>query len=126
MAGLKSSKQRDAILRNLQGRYDHPTAETIYFDLKKDFPTLSLATVYRNLKVLESEGLIIRIPGNDAEHYDGNFHNHYHLTCRHCKNIIDLEVNGEEVINALPADFDGEITSHSLMFFGLCPECAKH
>ena len=125
MAGLKSSQQRDAILDNLKNRYDHPTAETLYLDLKKEMPALSLATVYRNLKVLESEGLLIRIPGNDAEHYDGNFNNHYHLTCSNCKSIIDIEVKGEQVIDTLPHNFGGDIICHSLMYFGICPECKK-
>jgi len=125
MAALKSSKQRDAILQELQGRYDHPTAETLYLDLKQQMPQLSLATVYRNLKVLEREGLVMRILAQDAEHFDGNFQNHYHMTCQKCSKIMDLELNGSEVIDRLPTRFGGEIKSHTLMYFGVCPDCSK-
>ena len=57
MSTLKSSKQRDAVLANLQSRYDHPTAEDVFLSVKEVIPSISLATVYRNLKLLESEEL---------------------------------------------------------------------
>ena len=51
------SKQREAIFENLQSRYDHPTADMVYTDLKRDFPNISLGTVYRNLSLLAEEGV---------------------------------------------------------------------
>jgi Fe2+ or Zn2+ uptake regulation protein len=56
---IRHSKQRDAIFDNLCSRYDHPTAEDIYFSLKPKIPALSLATVYRNLSQLVEDGKII-------------------------------------------------------------------
>jgi len=123
MANNKNSKQRDAILRGLQSRCDHPTAEQLYFDLKSECPALSLATVYRNLNVLEEQGLVRRIPAVEADRFDGDISLHYHLTCQKCGCLIDLKVRGDEIIDKLPVDFDGEIKSHSLMFYGLCPKC---
>ena len=55
------SRQREAVLENLRARYDHPTADMIYTDLKKSFPNLSLGTVYRNLAVLCEAGTILKI-----------------------------------------------------------------
>ena len=46
---LKYSRQREAIKTFLAGRYDHPTAETVYLGIKEEFPNISLGTVYRNL-----------------------------------------------------------------------------
>ena len=123
MSTLKSSKQRDAVLANLQSRYDHPTAEDIFLSVKEDIPTISLATVYRNLKLLEGEGLILKIPTGDSDRFDGHTHEHYHFTCTGCKRVLDLELQQSVKINLLPQNFGGTVTGHELMFFGRCPEC---
>ena len=70
------SRQREAVLENLRARYDHPTADMIYTDLKKSFPNLSLGTVYRNLAVLCEAGTILKIgtSGDGKERYDGHIH----------------------------------------------------
>ena len=123
MSTLKSSKQRDAVLANLQSRYDHPTAEDIFLAVKDVIPTISLATVYRNLKLLEGEGLILKIPTGESDRFDGHTHGHYHLTCINCRGVVDLVIDPGVTLNALPRDFDGTVTSHSLMFYGICPDC---
>ncbi len=123
MSTLKSSKQRDAVLANLQSRYDHPTAEDVFLSVKEVIPSISLATVYRNLKLLESEGLILKIPTGDSDRFDGHTHGHYHLTCINCRRVIDLDIDPKVSLNTLPRDFDGTVTSHSLMFYGICPDC---
>ena len=124
MATLRNSKQRDAVLKDLQLRFDHPTAEDVYLSVKKAVPSISLATVYRNLKLLESEGLILRIPTGDSDRYDGHTHNHYHFTCKDCRKVLDLDIGDRSPVTE-PTDFDGTITGHSLMFFGLCSKCKK-
>ncbi len=48
---IKRSRQREAIRQCLTGRYDHPTAETVYMSIKDEFPNISLGTVYRNLSL---------------------------------------------------------------------------
>ena len=58
---IKYSRQRESIVNFLASRTDHPTAETIYQNIKKEFPNISLGTVYRNLSLLEEIGEIIKI-----------------------------------------------------------------
>ena len=58
---MKYSRQRESIKENLMNRYDHPTAETVYLDVKKDYPNISLGTVYRNLSLLSEIGEIQKI-----------------------------------------------------------------
>lgn len=123
MSTLRNSKQRDAVLQNLSERYDHPTAEDIYLSVKKQIPSISLATVYRNLKLLESEGLILKITTGDSDRFDGHTHEHYHFTCNECKRVLDLELEDGTNVNNLAKDFGGTVTNHSLMFFGICPQC---
>ena len=57
---IKYSRQRESIVNFLASRTDHPTAETIYQNIKKEFPNISLGTVYRNLSLLEEIGEIIK------------------------------------------------------------------
>lgn len=125
MSALRNSKQRDAVLRNLSERYDHPTAEDVYLSLKKEMPSISLATVYRNLKLLESEGLILKITTDDSDRFDGHTHEHYHFTCNECKRVLDLDLKDGTNVNTLVKDFGGTVTSHALMFFGICPDCKE-
>ena len=91
----RHSKQRDAILENLCSRYDHPTAEDLYFSLKPDIPALSLATVYRNLSQLETDGKIIRIGSGGTARYDGNISPHYHLSCLKCSGVVDIFLDSD-------------------------------
>lgn len=123
----RNSKQREAVYADLLSRYDHPTADEVYFSVKKDLPNISLATVYRNLKLLESEGLILRITTDDSDRYDGHTQSHYHLMCDSCKKISDLNIRSGFNLNDLPdSKFDGEIRTHALLFFGLCKDCKQN
>ena len=125
MPALKTSKQRQAILNELCSRCDHPTAEQIYFKLKDQYPSLSLATVYRNLKLLEENNIVMRIPCPEADRFDGKTKQHYHMTCLKCSQIVDLEIENDEQIDAIPKAFGGKITGHSLMYYGYCEKCTK-
>ena len=55
---IKHSKQRDAILTYLHSTKSHPTAETVYENVRESIPNISLGTVYRNLALLEELGEI--------------------------------------------------------------------
>ena len=92
-ANTKRSMQREALLDNLRQRKDHPTAEQIYVSLKSKIPKISLATVYRNLSLLEERGDIAKVSvvGN-MERYDGNTMEHYHFSCTECGAIIDISL----------------------------------
>lgn len=120
---LKYSKQRESIKNFLVTRYDHPTAETIYLNIRREFPNISLGTVYRNLNLLAEIGEIQKLsPGIGPDRFDGNPAPHYHFICRHCGCVMDLTVSGLDHINILAGqDFDGEIEGHITYFYGACP-----
>lgn len=127
-AAIKHSKQRDAILTMLRSRYDHPTADQLYTDLKGEFPKLSLGTVYRNLALLESLGEIIRISaGENCDRFDGNPREHYHFACECCGSVDDvgIPVNSALEQEAMLAT-GAEIKGHSTIFFGTCKKCLKN
>lgn len=124
---IKYSRQRECIKQFLVGRYDHPTAETVYLNVKKEFPNISLGTVYRNLSLLAELGEIQKIStGIGPDRFDGNPAPHYHFFCSQCGSVIDLEMEGIDHINIIAgSQFDGEISGHITYFYGKCKDCLK-
>ena len=122
---VKHSRQRDAIRQNLIGRYDHPTAETVYIDIKEDFPNISLGTVYRNLSLLSDLGEIQKITtGVGPDRFDGNPKPHCHFQCRVCSSVLDIPFENQEELNTRASKhFPGVIEGNSIQFYGLCPNC---
>ena len=124
-AKYRKSRQRERILEILRGTKSHPTADTIYLEMKDDFPDLSLGNVYRNLNILVDTGMIQRLDfGSTFNRFDGNCEMHSHFVCEKCKSVSDLEL----IDNFNPADFIKNINGktvkdYSLEFFGLCENC---
>lgn len=127
MVQRRFSKQRQIIYDMIKENPVHPSADYIYNTLKKDYPDLSLGTVYRNLNVLVESGLIIKISSDaDSEHYDGNLSNHYHLMCEDCHHIFDVDVPYlDNIEDEARRNSCHTIKKHNLVFTGLCEECAK-
>ena len=94
---VKYSRQREAIRNRLAGRLDHPTAETLYAELKNDYPNLSLATVYRNLKQMAENGEIGSFSTESATRYDPNTMPHSHFFCKKCGCVLDIDEDGAAV-----------------------------
>jgi Fur family peroxide stress response transcriptional regulator len=121
--GLKVTPQRLAILELLEGNTSHPTAESIYRELKPQFPSLSLATVYNTLEILASGGELqeVRIAG-DRRHFDPNTIPHCHLLCSSCDTIYDLGIWPQEL--QVPCDIDGNLIKNAnLYLYGVCSRC---
>jgi Fur family peroxide stress response transcriptional regulator len=128
MKELKHSRQREALEACLKGRCDHPTADSLYQSLRKEYPHISLGTVYRNLNLLSDYGIIRKLScGDGIERYDYNTGDHYHFVCRGCGKVIDLAVPPLENLNDQAVDPDiGIVESHSLIFYGYCKECYRN
>ena len=126
MSGIKHSRQRDAIRDNLRNRYDHPTAEMIFTDIRESYPRISLGTVYRNLALLSELGEILHIPVEEgADRYDGRMEPHSHFICRRCGAILDLPpVDSTLLMKNIDGGFGGVIECTRVRFTGLCAECA--
>lgn len=120
---IKYSRQREAIKNKLIGRTDHPTAETLYAELKAEMPNLSVATVYRNLNQLEQWGEINRINVEGATRFDPNTDPHSHFFCRRCGAVIDMPDEDIEIRRIAQAGFGGRIELSTSHFYGVCPKC---
>ena len=125
MATTRYSKQRESIKEYLSTHFTHPTAERIYLDLRKEFPTISQGTVYRNLNLLAEQGEILRISsGNGPDRFDGNIHPHCHFLCKECGKVLDIDVDPKPELDALAnSNFGGMVDSHVTLFLGQCPNC---
>jgi Fur family ferric uptake transcriptional regulator len=123
--------QRRVILNAVENSHDHPTADEIYEKVRETLPRISMGTVYRNLDLLASGGVIQRLgPGRPQMRFDGNIKDHYHITCIRCGAIEDVSVapsnnSLENLENALGNLTKYGIFGHSLEFFGLCSECLE-
>lgn len=124
---LKHSKQRDMIKAFLMGRKDHPTADVIYMNVRREFPNISLGTVYRNLTLLADMGEIKRLRlGDGVDHFDADISPHYHFVCSECNSVIDLEMDNIDTIQEIAgAGFDGRIAGHVTYFYGTCGVCTN-
>lgn len=125
-ATSKNFRKRNAILSYLQDKVTHPSAETIYTDLKQHIPDLSMATVYRNLTKFRQEGLVQCVATvKGVERFDANTDPHVHFICRHCDAVIDLHEMQipPQLIDQAANVTGGKIDCCSLSFTGLCREC---
>ena len=122
---MKYSKQREALLSLLKSTTSHPCADWLYTELRKEFPNISLGTVYRNLSQLTESGAILKIQtASNREHFDGRTHEHCHFVCGECERIYDVELNIAEKLNGVVEEMLGaRVDSHSLVFYGVCSEC---
>jgi Fe2+ or Zn2+ uptake regulation protein len=122
----RQSKQRNRILELLRSTESHPTADWLYQRLKKEFPLLSLGTVYRNLSTLIDQGYVKKIHfGSTYDRFEANVKPHYHLVCNSCGNIQDFKMPIYDELNEQAKRLTTfNIHHHNLEFFGLCENCS--
>ena len=115
---MKYSKQREALLTLLRSTRSHPSADWLYENLRKEFPNISLGTVYRNLAQLSENGDILKISTSaNKEHFDGFVHRHFHFVCNKCDKIYDVDLDGmDEIKNQAAENLIAEIEAYSLIF----------
>ncbi|MDO4303950.1 MAG: transcriptional repressor [Bacillota bacterium] len=124
---LKHSRQRDSIKEFLATRKDHPTADTVYMNVRQSFPNISLGTVYRNLTLLADMGEIARLRvGDGVDHFDYDTTPHYHFVCSECGKVLDLNMAVmKHLTKSAQENFDGEIEGHVTWFYGRCSDCTQ-
>lgn len=123
----RMTNQRQVILEEIRKVNTHPTADDVYEMVRKRLPRISLGTVYRNLEILSTRGLIQKIgPVSSQMRFDGITKNHYHLRCIYCGSVKDASIDtAENLENAIREKSDYSIIGHKLEFIGICPNCGK-
>lgn len=123
----KHFRKRDAILSHLKESTAHPSAETVYAELKQQIPDISLGTVYRNLALFKQQGIIQSLGSvQGVERFDGNIEPHVHFICTECGKIQDLhQLQVPQDLSDEAARLSGaRIRMCQLTFSGECEDCA--
>lgn len=127
--GIRPSIQRVAIYSYIKEHRTHPTVDTIYSALSKQFPTLSKTTVYSTLHTFAEKGLINSVRIEDDElRYDAETRPHIHFKCQKCGKLFDVFDDTiaslyQNCRNTLPAGFNLE--HQEINCWGICAECSN-
>lgn len=127
-AGLKVTPQRIAVCDWLYRNNTHPTAADVYEALREAFPTMSLATVYSTLEVLEGLKLIYPVGTNadSSKRYDTVSRPHVNLVCRRCGRVIDAPSDrllDEARRSVAPYGFAAQ--DITVVIYGFCADCQE-
>lgn len=122
---LKLTPQRIAVYKCLLATKEHPSAEIVYKDLQKYYPTMSLATVYKTLKTLVEVNLVQELNvGEGNFRYDANTSPHPHIRCINCGKVSDINgIYFSNLNDKVKPYTDFEVLANQVYFYGLCSTC---
>ena len=124
--GLRLTPQREVLLRVLSQTTGHPTADDMVQRVREVLPTVSHATVYRNLQELVREGLIrtLEVAGT-AVQFELNPDDHHHFVCDRCGHVWDVYLSSLDVrINRRRTEMDGfQVNRRDVQLHGVCAGC---
>jgi len=118
---LKATIQRTSILQSID-HAGHINIDDIYKDVKKQYPTLSLATIYKNIITMQHNNVIVEVPMNgEKSKYELKKEEHMHLICEACGEIKDTEITTKTQEVLVIENF--QVKSSQINLFGLCQQC---
>ena len=123
----KVTPQRLAVYSVLASSKEHPTAEALYKELRPNYPTMSLATVYKSLDAFCEIGIVRELNvGEEAFRYDADISAHPHVRCIACDKVSDVPIASLPSLDKNVSAVTGyRIVSQQMYFFGYCPECQQ-
>ena len=124
--GIKNTPQRQVILAYLMTSHEHPSNEMIYDHVRKSGFSVSLATVYNTLELLQENKLITEVAPDNSGHMRYDFLNkpHYHVICVSCNRIMDVfDAHFKQLETSAAAETGYEIYNSQYEVYGLCPAC---
>jgi len=118
---LKATIQRTSILQTID-HAGHINIDDIYENVKKQYPTLSLATIYKNIITMQHNNVIVEVPMNgEKSKYELKKEEHMHLICERCGEIKDTEITTKTQEVLVIENF--QVKSSQINLFGLCQKC---
>ena len=124
---VRVTPQRLAIAEAVLNSTDHPTVQQIHERVRDHFPSMTLATIYSTLGVLERSGFIRELPFEKMSRYEPNMDPHVNLVCIGCENVMDADAGQEAVVhlrNHILNESNFEVAWQRVDFYGWCPACA--
>ena len=120
---LKATDKRVSVL-SIMEKQGHISIDDLYTKVKEKFPSISLATLYKNITLMMKNKLLSEVKiTNLKTHYEINKQDHAHLVCEKCNSIVDLNTTFEKVNNEILQDNSFLIKSTNLTFNGICKNC---
>jgi len=120
---LKATIQRTSILKSID-QAGHMNIDDIYEDVKEQYPTLSLATIYKNIILMQQNSVIIEVPiHGEKSKYELKKEEHIHLICQQCGEIQDREINQKTKETLEISNF--KLNSAQINLYGVCEVCQK-
>lgn len=125
--GYKVTAQRVAIVRALTSDRTHPTAEEIYEWVRREYPMMSPATVYKTLDLLKKINTVRELGfAEGGARFDPNMNLHINLVCVKCGTIEDLnERLLKDLKERVATASNYRITGHRIEFYGYCSRCQR-
>ncbi|MCQ6562576.1 peroxide-responsive transcriptional repressor PerR [Paenibacillus mendelii] len=125
--GVRMTPQRHAILSFLMNSMTHPTADEIYKALSPVFPSMSVATIYNNLRLFVDARLVRELTyGDDSSRFDADLSEHYHAICKSCGKIVDFDYPPlTDVEDAASRETGFKVEGHRMEIYGHCGDCSK-
>ena len=123
---MRYSHQRELIKEILYSTNSHPTADWVFSQVKKMIPTISLGTIYRNLKQLDDLDIIKTIYDGPVTRYDWNKEPHDHLKCRICGVLIDVKLSDVPIKEIVEERFDFKVEDVDMTLIGICNKHLKN
>ena len=122
---IRMTPQRKMILEVLNKSHGHPTASEVYQSVRRIAPRISLGTVYRNLDLLSTCGLVRKIEGMGTQkRFDCKLEKHHHIRCMQCGRVDDVEVSSDNQFEeTLRQRTKYRITGYRVDLEGICPQC---
>jgi Fe2+ or Zn2+ uptake regulation protein len=118
---LKATIQRTSILESI-GDAGHINIDDIYEGVKRQYPTLSLATIYKNIIMMQENNVIVEVPMNgEKSKYELKKEEHMHLICQACGDIKDTEITSATKEALVIENF--QLKASQINLFGLCEQC---
>ncbi len=117
---------RDLILGIVRRSDRHPTADDVFMEARSNVPSISLATVYRNLRRLAALGELRERMFGGVSRFDAHLEEHGHFVCTECGAIVDIPVDGADVVRRLGQRAQAwEVAHVDVEVKGRCPDCRK-
>ena len=128
--GCKLTMQRRSVLDvMMEHDGEHLSTEEIYDQVKRKFPEIGLATVYRTVQLFEEMGIVDRLNLDDGCSRfelakEGRIHHHHHLICEKCNKVFEVEHDLlDDIEKEIERKYGFKIHDHNVMFYGICKDC---
>ena len=126
-SGLKATFQRMNILEKIEA-YGHMSIDTIYAEVIKTHPSLSLATVYKNIILMVEKGVLVEVPitGKKSK-YELLKEDHIHLVCTECGEVEDKPKHtiADELFTSITKKENFTISKQQINLYGVCSHCTE-